>query len=67
MRMMLRATMPVEAGNTAVQNGTLGKYIQQIMADLKPEAAYFTAAFEIFPIPQGETCRTLCAPSFQRV
>jgi hypothetical protein len=31
----------VEAGNAAVSYGTLGPTIQQILADLKPEAAYF--------------------------
>jgi len=33
--------MPVEAGNAAARNGSLGKTIQSILADLKPEAAYF--------------------------
>ena len=41
MRMLLRVTIPVEAGNAAVKEGTLGSTIERILADLKPEAAYF--------------------------
>jgi hypothetical protein len=41
MRMLLRVTIPVEAGNAAVKAGTLGSTIERILADLKPEAAYF--------------------------
>ena len=33
--------MPVEAANAAIRNGSLPKTIQSILADLKPEAAYF--------------------------
>ena len=43
MRMLLRVSIPVEAGNAASKAGTLGSTIDRILADLKPEAAYFFA------------------------
>jgi hypothetical protein len=43
MRMLLRVSIPVEAGNAAAKSGSLGKTVQKIVAGLKPEAAYFYA------------------------
>ena len=42
MRMLLKVSIPVEAGNAAAQEGTLGSTIQRILDELKPEAAYFS-------------------------
>jgi len=42
MRMLLKVSIPVEAGNAAVRNSSLGTTIQKILDDLKPEAAYFS-------------------------
>jgi hypothetical protein len=43
MRMLLRVSIPVEAGNAAAKAGTLGSTIEGILAAIKPEAAYFHA------------------------
>jgi hypothetical protein len=42
MRMMLKFTLPVEKGNAAINDGSLGRTMESIMSKLKPEAAYFT-------------------------
>ena len=42
MRFMLKVNIPVESGNAAAKAGKLGSTIQSILADLKPEAVYFT-------------------------
>lgn len=38
---MIKFRFPVEAGNSAVRSGKVEKIFQQILEDLKPEAAYF--------------------------
>jgi len=43
MRMLLRVSIPVETGNAAAKAGTLGSTVERIVADLKPETAYFFA------------------------
>jgi hypothetical protein len=42
MRVLLKVSIPVETGNRAAQEGTLGSTIERILNDLKPEAAYFS-------------------------
>jgi hypothetical protein len=41
MRMMLKFTLPIERGNQAVSDGSLGSTMETILGQLKPEAAYF--------------------------
>jgi hypothetical protein len=43
MRCLLKVSIPVEQGNTAITDGSLPKTIESIIAEFKPEAAYFTA------------------------
>ena len=41
MRMMLTASLPNEPFNSLVRSGEVGKIIQDILTELKPEATYF--------------------------
>ena len=41
MRFLLKASIPVEAGNAATKEGRLGETIGAILEELKPEAVYF--------------------------
>jgi hypothetical protein len=53
MRMLLRASIPVESGNAAAKAGTLGSTVEKLVAALKPEAAYFYAD------DNGERCGSI--------
>jgi hypothetical protein len=41
MRFLMKISMPNEPFNTYLKNGTAGQVMQQILDDIKPEAAYF--------------------------
>ena len=41
MRIMIKFSIPVAAGNSALRSGKLQKVFDQLLADLKPEAGYF--------------------------
>ena len=70
MRFLLKVNIPVEAGNTAAKAGELGATIQSILADLKPDAAYFTddngqrTAFIILEMRDASQIPALVEPWF---
>ena len=41
MRFLVKATIPVEMGNALVRDPNMGKRMEDILGDLKPEAVYF--------------------------
>ena len=41
MRFIVRATVPIEAGNDLVRDPNMAKRFETILGDVKPEAAYF--------------------------
>lgn len=43
MRFVMEVSLPLEKFNAAVLDGTAGEKMGRILAELKPEAAYFTA------------------------
>ncbi|MFG2894834.1 hypothetical protein [Streptomyces sp. NPDC048248] len=59
MRMVLKARIPTDAGNEAIKGGKLQKVLESALAELKPEAAYFTlddgdrAAFFYFDMQEA--------------
>ena len=44
MRYLVQFTVPTAHGNESIRSGRLQKVFTQLMADLKPEAAYFFPA-----------------------
>lgn len=42
MRFLLRASIPTDAGNDGLRSGSFIANIQKYLAELKPEAVYFT-------------------------
>ncbi len=41
MRCLLKVSIPTDIGNERIADGTLGRTIESILNELKPEAAYF--------------------------
>jgi hypothetical protein len=41
MRVLLKVSIPIAEGNAAIADGSLGNTLSSILADIKPEAAYF--------------------------
>jgi hypothetical protein len=70
MRMLLTARFPAEPFNTLVRKGEAGKILQAIVADLKPEAVYFTdeqgqrAAILVVDLPSPSDVPRFAEPFF---
>jgi hypothetical protein len=70
MRMMLRITIPVEAGNKGVQDGSLPRTIQTLIERIKPEASYFfpdnglRSALFVFNMQEGAQIPASVEPLF---
>jgi hypothetical protein len=47
MRMMMKVSVPIEAANRAVQDGSMKKLLQEQLEKLRPESVYFFADDEV--------------------
>jgi len=71
MRVLLKVNIPVEAGNAAAKAGKLGATIQSILADLKPEAVYFTddkgqrTGYLFLDLAEASQIPAICEPWLQ--
>lgn len=70
MRTLLKVTIPVEAGNKAIKDGTLPKTIQSTTDAIKPEASYFftengkRTAFFFFDLKDPSSIPQISEPLF---
>jgi hypothetical protein len=73
MRTLLKVTIPVEAGNKGVQDGTIQKVMAETMERLRPESAYFftengmRAAIFVFDLKDSSDIPSIAEPFFSGV
>ena len=73
MRMMMKVSIPVEAGNKGVKEGMLPKTVMGFVDTMKPEAAFFTAeggkrtAFFVFDLSDPTMIPTIAEPFFMNL
>lgn len=73
MRVMAKITMPVESGNQAIENGTLGTVMERAAERWKPEAMFFTTfeghrtAFMVFDLPEASDMPPFAEPFFREL
>ena len=70
MRFLLKAIMDTDRANALAKTGKLGSTIQEIVEELKPEAAYFTddhgkrTAFLVFEMKDASQIPAIAEPWF---
>jgi hypothetical protein len=70
---MIRIKIPVEAGNKAIQDGSLPKTMMEALQRLKPEAAYFfpehgvRTAIMVVDLKEPSEIPAIAEPFFSRL
>jgi hypothetical protein len=73
MRMMMKVKIDIEAGSRAIADGSLPQLMQQTLAALRPEAAYFgpeegvRTAFIVFDLQDPSLLPSLSEPLFSKL
>jgi hypothetical protein len=73
MRMLLKVSIPVEAGNRALRDGSLPKTMMGFVEQMKPEAAYFgpeggnRTAFFVFDLKDPSSIPSMAEPFFMNL
>ena len=73
MRVIARISVPVESGNSAINDGTLGAVMENAAGQWNPEAMYFTAldglrtAFMVFDLPDTSDIPLFAEPFFRKL
>jgi hypothetical protein len=70
MRMLLTARLDTAMSNEAVTEGTMSKMVQEMVEQLRPETAYFTAeegdrcCYMVFDMKDSSQMPPVCEPFF---
>jgi hypothetical protein len=73
MRVLMRVQMEVEAANRSIRDGSFAQTMERVMADLQPEAAYFTAqdgmrtGYIVFDLKEESDIPSIAEPFFMSV
>ncbi|WP_030056419.1 MULTISPECIES: hypothetical protein [Streptomyces] len=68
MRALLEVTLDTETSNKLITDGSIGPTLEQVMGQLKPEAAYFfarngrRAMLFVLDVPDESSVVTTCEP-----
>lgn len=73
MRMMMKVSVPVEAGNKGIKEGIFPKTVMAFVDKMKPETCFFTAeagmrtAFFVFDLTDPTTIPSIAEPFFMNL